>query len=118
MTTFDGLFTHIHALQERFGLEEICMHMSISNSSRFRRPIVSAHQTLESLVTRVYLFTQRGLALRPIRLRSRRGEGGMIWTILTISLVATVAAAVLFVIGPKILDLGQQATTKIQSPPW
>lgn len=94
------------------------MQLSISHLSRYRRPITSAKQTLESLALRLSLRAQQGLTLRPIRLSSRRGEGGMIWTILTISLVATVAAAVLFVIGPKILDLGQQATTKIQAPPW
>lgn len=51
-------------------------------------------------------------------LRSRRGEGGMIWTILTISLVAAVAAVSLYVFGPKIMTMGTQAADKLQSPPW
>ncbi len=53
-----------------------------------------------------------------IRLNSRRGEGGMIWTILTVSLVAAVAAAFLFVAGPQIIALGQKASTQIAAPPW
>ncbi len=53
-----------------------------------------------------------------IDLRSRRGIDGAIWTILTVSLVAAIAAAVLFTLGPKLLTLGRNAVTKVQSPPW
>ena len=53
-----------------------------------------------------------------IQLRSRRGEGNAIWTILIIGLIAAVAATVLFPVGQKIIQMGQDAAGKLQSPPW
>ncbi len=53
-----------------------------------------------------------------INLRSRRGIEGAIWTILSVSLVAVIAVTVLFALGPKLIQLGQNAVGKIQSPPW
>lgn len=51
-------------------------------------------------------------------LDSREGVEGALWNILTISLVAAIAAAVLFVIGPRVIELGNQAVARIQAPPW
>jgi hypothetical protein len=51
-------------------------------------------------------------------LESRNGVEGALWNILTISLVAAIAAAVLFVIGPRVIELGNQAVARIQAPPW
>lgn len=56
--------------------------------------------------------------LRGINLRSRRGEGNAIWTILVIGLIAVVAAVALFPIGSKVIQMGQDASSKLQSPPW
>lgn len=53
-----------------------------------------------------------------VDLDSRDGIEGALWNILTLSLVAAIAAVVLFVMGPKIIDLGTKATAKIQAPPW
>ena len=61
----------------------------------------------------VHQHLQRG-----IKLRSRRGEGNAIWTILVIGLIAVVASAVLFPIGSKVIQMGQDAAGKLQSPPW
>ena len=55
---------------------------------------------------------------RGIHLRSRRGEGNAIWTILVIGLIAVVAAGALFPIGSKVIQMGQDAAGKLQSPPW
>ena len=41
-----------------------------------------------------------------------------IWTILIIGLIAAVAATVLFPVGQKIIQMGQDAAGKLQSPPW
>jgi hypothetical protein len=51
-------------------------------------------------------------------LDSRDGVEGALWNILTISLVAAIAAAVLFVVGPRVIELGNQAVARIQAPPW
>jgi hypothetical protein len=51
-------------------------------------------------------------------LESRDGVEGALWNILTISLVAAIAAAVLFVVGPRVIELGNQAVARIQAPPW
>lgn len=51
-------------------------------------------------------------------LDSREGVEGALWNILTISLVAAIAAAVLFVVGPRVIELGNQAVARIQAPPW
>ena len=53
-----------------------------------------------------------------VDLTSRDGIEGALWNILTLSLVAAIAAVVLFVLGPKIITLGTQATSKVQAPPW
>lgn len=53
-----------------------------------------------------------------VNLCSRRGIEGAIWTILSVSLVAVIAVTVLFALGPKLIQLGQNAVGKIQSPPW
>jgi hypothetical protein len=64
----------------------------------------------------------RGRLARTLRggldLRSRSGNDTALWDILKISLVATAAALVLFVLGPKLITLGQTAVNKVQSPPW
>jgi hypothetical protein len=51
-------------------------------------------------------------------LRSRSGNDTALWDILKISLVATVASLVLFVLGPRLIALGQTAVTQVQAPPW
>lgn len=53
-----------------------------------------------------------------IDIRSRRGIDGAIWTILSVSLVVVLAVTVLFALGPKLIQLGQSAVSKVQSPPW
>ena len=53
-----------------------------------------------------------------IDMRSRRGIDGAIWTILSVSLVVVLAVTVLFALGPKLIQLGQSAVSKVQSPPW
>ena len=53
-----------------------------------------------------------------IDMRSRRGIDGAIWTILSVSLVVVLAVTVLFALGPKLIQLGQTAVSKVQSPPW
>jgi hypothetical protein len=55
---------------------------------------------------------------RRVDLRSRRGEGNMIWTILVVGLVATVAAVSIYQFGPKIKAMGEQANTTLSAPPW
>lgn len=55
---------------------------------------------------------------RGVDLHSRRGVEGAIWTILSVSLVAVIAVTVLFALGPKLIQLGQNAVSKVQSPPW
>lgn len=58
------------------------------------------------------------LELNEIRLRSRRGEGNAIWTILVIGLIAVVATVVLFPIGQRMIAMGQEAAARLQTPPW
>ncbi len=55
---------------------------------------------------------------RGLDLRSRRGVDDALWKILVLSLVAALAAGVLFVLGPKLLELGRNAVNRVQSPPW
>ncbi len=53
-----------------------------------------------------------------LNLRSRRGEGNMIWTILVVGLVAVVAAVSIYQFGPKIKAMGEKANTTLSAPPW
>ncbi len=53
-----------------------------------------------------------------VNLRSRRGEGNTIWTILVIGLIAVVATVALFPIGQRMISMGTEAAGKLQSPPW
>ena len=53
-----------------------------------------------------------------VDLHSRHGIDDALWKILVLSLVAALAAGVLFVLGPKLLSLGAQAVQKVQAPPW
>lgn len=53
-----------------------------------------------------------------MNLRSRRGEGNMIWTILVVGLVAVVAAVSIYQFGPKIKDMGEKANQTLSAPPW
>ena len=67
------------------------------------------HSRVQSMRTRLR---------RPVNLRSRRGAGDMIWTILVVGLVAVVAAGSIYVFGPKIITMGGEAATKLSAPPW
>jgi hypothetical protein len=51
-------------------------------------------------------------------LRSCSGNDSALWDIIKISLVATVASLVLFVLGPRLIALGQTAVSQVQAPPW
>jgi hypothetical protein len=53
-----------------------------------------------------------------VDLHSRHGIDDALWKILVLSLIAALAAGVLFVLGPKLLSLGAQAVQKVQAPPW
>ena len=53
-----------------------------------------------------------------MNLRSRRGEGNMIWTILVVGLVAAVAAVSIYQFGPKIKEMGEKANQTLSAPPW
>ena len=53
-----------------------------------------------------------------MNLRSRRGEGNMIWTILVVGLVAVVAAVSIYQFGPKIKEMGEKANQTLSAPPW
>ena len=53
-----------------------------------------------------------------MNLRSRRGEGNMIWTILVVGLVAVVAAVSIYQFGPKIKAMGEKANTTLSAPLW
>ncbi len=53
-----------------------------------------------------------------VDLSSREGIEGALLNILTISLVAAIAALVLFVLGPRIIQLGTDAVNRVQAPPW
>jgi hypothetical protein len=52
-----------------------------------------------------------------INLDSRRGEGGVLWSILAIAMVAVVASVSIIVIGPKLKELGTTAADKVQAIP-
>jgi len=67
------------------------------------------HQCLQSMKVRLR---------HPVNLRSRRGAGDMIWTILVVGLVAVVAAGSIYVFGPKIITMGGEAASKLSAPPW
>ena len=77
-------------------------------------------QQLDDVAVRAIFQTQHMLRqmTKRVALRSRRGEGNAIWTILIIGLIAAVAATVLFPVGQKIIQMGQDAAGKLQSPPW
>ena len=78
----------------------------------YDRPLGAAYM----LAWRAQGAVSRGL--QRVQLRSRRGEGNAIWTILVVSLVAVVAALALFPIGQRMIQMGQQAASQLQQPPW
>lgn len=90
------------------------MQISIKSAQRKWRQRVDDVAILATFQTEHML---RRMTKR-IALRSRRGEGNAIWTILIIGLIAAVAATVLFPVGQKIIQMGQDAAGKLQSPPW
>ena len=53
-----------------------------------------------------------------IDLRSPRGVDDALWKILAIAAVAAIAAAVLFPLVTNLLQLGRNANSRIQAPPW
>jgi hypothetical protein len=63
-------------------------------------------------------LVQLHFQISEMSLRSRRGEGNAIWTILVIGLIAVVATVALFPIGQRLITMGQEAASKLQSPPW
>ncbi|NJM41836.1 MAG: hypothetical protein HC853_14295 [Anaerolineae bacterium] len=93
------------------------MLTTIENKSNALSRVSTA---LDTAALSVYCQVQ-GLKARlvhPVNLRSRRGAGDMIWTIITVGLVAAVAATSIFLFGPKILQMGADANTKLSAPPW
>ena len=68
------------------------------------------------LAWRANALARRGL--HRVQLRSRRGEGNAIWTMLVVGLVAVVAAVALFPIGQRMIEMGQEAAANLQQPPW
>lgn len=74
---------------------------------------------MTALRDRLYgALVQLHFRLSDLNLRSRRGEGNAIWTILVIGLIAVVATVALFPIGQRLITMGQEAASKLQSPPW
>ncbi len=63
-------------------------------------------------------LVQLHFQINEMSLHSRRGEGNAIWTILVIGLIAVVATVALFPIGQRLITMGQEAASKLQSPPW
>ena len=53
-----------------------------------------------------------------VDLTSRRGLSESIWTILSVSAVAVIAVAFLWVAVPQIKTMGAKAAADIQAPPW
>lgn len=50
-----------------------------------------------------------------VDLESREGEGGILWTILTVSLVAGIAALFLGPLGTRLKDLGAKSLADVDS---
>jgi hypothetical protein len=94
--------------------------MEMTLESPVRYPLATAAHLWTALANRreQAMSTLNERLSQGINLRSRRGIDGAIWTILTVSLVAAIAAAVLFTLGPRLLALGRNAVTRVQSPPW
>ena len=80
----------------------------------------TAYATAYALALRTQDAAQCGLRrmTRRVQLRSRRGEGNAIWTMLVVGLIAVVAAVALFPIGQRMIQMGQDAASRLQQPPW
>ena len=85
-----------------------------------RYPVATAAQMLNGIEERrkQSLVELNERLTQGIDMRSRQGIDGAIWTILSVSLVVVLAVTVLFALGPKLIQLGQSAVSKVQSPPW
>jgi len=79
-----------------------------------------ASATMDAAAMRLHSRAQalKSRFRHPVNLRSRRGAGDMIWTILVVGLVAVVAAGSIYVFGPKIITMGGEAASKLSAPPW
>lgn len=75
--------------------------------------VLRGYARLTMLRLKLQEVSERGLDMR-----SRSGNDSALWDILKISLVATVASLVLFVLGPRLITLGQAAVNRVQAPPW
>jgi hypothetical protein len=60
-------------------------------------------------------MTRPPRALYSVDLSSRAGEGGALWTILTVSLVAGVAAIVLGPLGTRLREMGKKALADVDA---
>ncbi len=80
------------------------------------RVLGTAYTTACMLRLRAHDAVQR--SQRSVQLRSRRGEGNAIWTMLVVGLVAVVAAVALFPIGQSVIQMGRDAASNLQQPPW
>ena len=56
-------------------------------------------------------------ATSKLKLRSRRGDGNMLWTVLMLALVAGVATISIVAMAPKMKSLGQNAATQVNAIP-
>lgn len=97
------------------------MLQAISKQSRMNSVARMAEQA-HLLTIRGYLALTRArdrlrTRLTPVNLRSRRGEGGVLWSILAIAMVAGVAIVSIIVIGPKLKELGQNAANQVNQIP-
>ena len=80
---------------------------------------VTVKPSVTELRDRLYgVIIRLHFQIQDLSLRSRRGEGNAIWTILVIGLIAVVATVALFPIGQRLITMGQEAASKLQSPPW
>ena len=52
-----------------------------------------------------------------VKLRSRRGDGNMLWTVLMLALVAGIATISIVAMAPKMKSLGQNAAAKVEAIP-
>ena len=52
-----------------------------------------------------------------LKLRSRRGDGNMLWTVLMLALVAGVATISIVAMAPKMKELGTNAAAKVAAIP-
>jgi hypothetical protein len=52
-----------------------------------------------------------------LKLRSRRGDGNMLWTVLMLALVAGVATISIVAMAPKMKSLGENAAAKVNAIP-